>query len=1343
MTTPMGNWRKSLESRGDMPAGSWAYKLQPGQYAIDISFTDKLAFNENEMSLTIPFADGNRRDGVGDLLEIGGIDCERHRLNPICLYDHGKAVTLPIGLAEDRKTSHYTVKLDPIDKVGILEAFFYQGKGLKGVDKTQEYDHAVFCEQLYDLAVQGYVRGGSIGYQVKAARELPADHTDGTPKGMHLLSTLMLEGSLVVMPANMDTVRTNSKGLFPDLREALALPVVRGKPLSPYLVKSLSAYAEPKKVQLGYEGKTYPGVKTKAAEKVLDTYKGCRLVELPDGTRAIKDPFGTVLKDKPDEAHWKDWVDTYMNTGTKTMSPRSAWVPRPQLDNFQLDCASMGVRCEQVGEIPAGYEASPVQFRLFGDNLQKIDIIASRYKGIAGDLQYRVVKSPDGKWKIVGGQDEVAVPVGGKRHWDSEIEADMALERLAGRMATGMKSILDDVTDKFYNALKDSGRLTGSQVESKLSEFNPAAVQQVISGLYRRGFVKREKDESFRISQSNLKDILRQELSSLGLKSLSKGYIDLAMSVDSGGDYKEHLRREQEQKKTEINKKITSIKDEIRDWQSRQYKPNSSRVTVGGEYGSDYSIGVVNEGKRQRRLDSLNRELQELESELRKIDNRLSNLKSIPVPLQNLPDTKIPPVKWKPGLGATKKLRGKYKKAQPSDDISPEKARQILKDGEANGKPLTEKQRGMFGAAAGKKSLSNELSIALHEYQNKADEDAESGVVVWFSENPKRVVIDVMDWGDSDLAKQTIGKTATRLVGNSNIEWHNEQPPPDGINWIKVKSLPATTVRKKYRRAKGLRRRLKSSSPGASVMWVEEKDLATVNTEATNLGLKFAHVGTDGSLRKIKLIGDDGNIDALALKFGRTKTKHLNGDSHMSKKLTSQKKDLEIVEDAPLDNPADLNGDGIVTEEEQELYSMQLIRRAHEDFRLLLEQYDEMNEQNEHEDIKQHFVRLCEDIVTKIEELEGLAAKHHPEAKALDGGDEEIEVDVEESPDEELEGIEEAEPTDSAEVEEPTPEEALEGMDTKSLRNKYIKALRKTYKKEMGCGKDCDCAKCKGKKALTEDEAAAIEGELEQVTDDLAEDVASTEGEKALEPHEHSRVGEAAEYLKELGDTYDYTREHQMKSYHHAKAMEEVGGGVADDDMDMMPEGSMGVAGTMSMDDEEKEEKSQVAGDLDWLKEEEAEAEHKDFPNTDSGCEEGKKVPLKHEKSWHKGGMASPRRLCKTIAKFLKTLAEVESHEYGQPHRDEARSHAEALGKALEAVAETDVAEEPMEEIEVGEIGEKNVRKQEQKPSAKDKEGEKALRLKVEEQNKQLARQTKEADALARKLAKLTQQLSV
>ncbi len=49
--------------------------------------------------------------------------------------------------------------------------------------------------------------------------------------------------------------------------------------------------------------------------------------------------------------------------------------------------------------------------------------------------------------------------------------------------------------------------------------------------------------------------------------------------------------------------------------------------------------------------------------------------------------------------------RKKYAAGEvPSEtaDVSPEKAKKILEDGEIDGKPLTEVQRGMFGAIAGK-----------------------------------------------------------------------------------------------------------------------------------------------------------------------------------------------------------------------------------------------------------------------------------------------------------------------------------------------------------------------------------------------------------------------------------------------------------------------------------------------------------------------------------------------------------------------------------------------------------------------------------------------------------------
>lgn len=240
----------------DLNRQKYAYELgTPGQFGLDVVVNEDPDVDESSMSFILPFADGRRRDGVGDLLEVGGINCERHQKNPVSLLDHGKQVLLPIGKCEDPATGAYTVEIDPVSKIARARVFIYQGKGLANTDPAKENEHALLCAQIFDLWAKRFIRAGSIGYQVVAGRELGPDYETGTPKGVHLLNVLMLECSTVVMPANMDTV----KGLRSpaDLaKEVLCMGAVCGKPLSPVLVKSFSAFAPEKKVMLGWEGKS-------------------------------------------------------------------------------------------------------------------------------------------------------------------------------------------------------------------------------------------------------------------------------------------------------------------------------------------------------------------------------------------------------------------------------------------------------------------------------------------------------------------------------------------------------------------------------------------------------------------------------------------------------------------------------------------------------------------------------------------------------------------------------------------------------------------------------------------------------------------------------------------------------------------------------------------------------------------------------------------------------------------------------------------------------------------------------------------------------------------------------
>lgn len=249
---------KELEVRGAEPSDRFSYKLLGGPgsggFGLDVALGDDFEVDEGRMSLNLLFASGERRDGVGDLLEVGGIRTERHRKNPVILLDHGKQVALPIALAEDPDTREYTVNLDQVTQQATARIFFYQGKSLNapGLDKEKEFNHAILCSQIFDLMAKRYLRGGSVGYQIVHAKQLPPDYETGTPQGLHLLSILMLEASAVVMPAHPETVM---KGFDP-VREILAMPTICGKRLSPYLVKSLVPYLpERTKTQVGCEGK--------------------------------------------------------------------------------------------------------------------------------------------------------------------------------------------------------------------------------------------------------------------------------------------------------------------------------------------------------------------------------------------------------------------------------------------------------------------------------------------------------------------------------------------------------------------------------------------------------------------------------------------------------------------------------------------------------------------------------------------------------------------------------------------------------------------------------------------------------------------------------------------------------------------------------------------------------------------------------------------------------------------------------------------------------------------------------------------------------------------------------
>jgi hypothetical protein len=225
--------------------GRFQYKLQAhGGMALDAPMSDALDINESDMSVWLNFADGNRRDQVGDLCEVAGIDTSRHRTNPLALLEHGRVTPLPIGMCCARNergqydVSQYRVEIDPQQKVAKACLYFYQG-GNKSLGPGGD-EHAIMCEQLFHMVAQKMLGCGSIGYVTLASTPLPPDFALGIPAGQHLLKTLLLEVSLVTLPANQDTAR---KCL--DMRWC-------GHPTSPILKKSLERFTGPRRAFMGW-----------------------------------------------------------------------------------------------------------------------------------------------------------------------------------------------------------------------------------------------------------------------------------------------------------------------------------------------------------------------------------------------------------------------------------------------------------------------------------------------------------------------------------------------------------------------------------------------------------------------------------------------------------------------------------------------------------------------------------------------------------------------------------------------------------------------------------------------------------------------------------------------------------------------------------------------------------------------------------------------------------------------------------------------------------------------------------------------------------------------------------
>jgi 2'-5' RNA ligase len=135
----------------------------------------------------------SRRDWVGDVVNIEGVDFKFHRANPVVLWDHGKWDPKPIGITETPQ-GQYTVVKDLENEIITQKTYF------------NKLDHA---QQIYHLVRERQIRANSIAFKDLVVHKLPPDPGNGLHKpGRYVETCALVECSWVPAGMNPDAVLT-------------------------------------------------------------------------------------------------------------------------------------------------------------------------------------------------------------------------------------------------------------------------------------------------------------------------------------------------------------------------------------------------------------------------------------------------------------------------------------------------------------------------------------------------------------------------------------------------------------------------------------------------------------------------------------------------------------------------------------------------------------------------------------------------------------------------------------------------------------------------------------------------------------------------------------------------------------------------------------------------------------------------------------------------------------------------------------------------------------------------------------------------------------------------------
>lgn len=1264
-----------LNSRGEKKLPNSAYKLDgtPSPYGFDIEIND-FGVDESAMSLTFPFADGNHQDGVGDVLEIGtgsgpvGLDTvSRHIKNPCILFDHAKGgYTLPIAMAESPENKVYTVRCDPVAKVASVIAYFYQGKksasetGFKSIDNSQEHAHALFCEQLFSMAAAKprFLRSGSVGYQIRQAEEIPANYAKGLPKGLHLISTIMLEASLVVLPANADTVITKSLSAdhpYKEWQEGIAQILSRGKlcghDIAPVLIKSLSPYAPPKVAQLGYEGRK---------SVVSDLNKVCNTFKDIEGWGP---DYGLLFWNEQKKEAWFVTGDGDDGDAVNEIVSRLEKVPGVEKVTAEAECNPPEMNNGWVKVWKRGQKAMSYLNEQTGGALVKPPSFGPK-------IDKEKVKALRKKYKS-----------------DYNIEGIHKPGFEAQREREGVVTIPN-------------------------SKWKPG-----------RGAVKGQKS----LQVGDAVKIIS------GPKRGQTGIVESVRSVNSGGGCMVKLDK---------NGRVIGFAD---------YEVDKKSLGEQGQKNHGF-VGTSNAGIPGNGLDG-------------------NMLKEVETTSPYITNGAAPDEFWASMTDSQryKALRKKYKKQLKSEHSSNLSANNTI--GKSSKKNQNKNQKGVAGAVAGGAAgiEAGPAGIAEGAQVGSQVEDAVTG------KSQKK------SFPYYSLGHQHNGWWISTLDGGG------------GIGPFKTREEAQARMEKieaKYQEEKRRKRELKGKKSAKAPGVIEEPSHKSISVKWRNkvvkgfaeVQLRFDMMGIDIDKQNaflVEMMKEGFGTPAQGKYVSKEPPKLQSPLKQATFTFTIEPGNRQSEDDAvssairtatqiakrhgarytgnigksiPNYSTKSLDNEGNMEDEEEkdlndaegdteEKYSAQVLRHMHENALILLEEYDSFTEQLEHEEISGHLHEKLEDLVSEIETLEEMMEKHHPESEPLGEGTKDMEGDEEETPVE----------ADSEEEEVPTPDEALEGMDTKDLQNKYIKALRKTFTKKhetspgRGLGVENGhlpgheenddsglkkgpklgttatspsgkkkCASCgtenpkqpsyqsRGRGVGVEGDhlpgheeydnsgvrkapglaTTAPGGKKEMDSENLGvedshvpgdeadhEEVDSghvPEGVKGLQLHHQKCIEGAKGFLADASNEYNWDHEHRMKSYHWHKALEETG----DDAF-----GGMDGKSFPAMDHNDHEAHLNEPGEksADMPNDDNMDPMHGEFDDdfTDS-------------KSLH------PHHKCMMGAsKFLKDMSD--TFEYGDDHRHEAAQHHQNLDEMSKSFEAMDHNDHEANVTEPGEMGEKSL----------------------------------------------------